>query len=71
MLEFSRKHQEEQIVKGIKEDIRQLTSEEVDLEVNTFSQSRDARQVLIFYNIYATFLLGKNKECLICLNKYL
>ncbi|XP_033751660.1 uncharacterized protein LOC117335636 isoform X2 [Pecten maximus] len=32
MLEFSRKHQEEKIVHGIKEDIKQLSSDEVILE---------------------------------------
>ena len=33
MLEFSRQHQEERVVAGIENDVRQLSTAEVDLEV--------------------------------------
>jgi hypothetical protein len=33
MLEFSRQHQEDRVIAGIENDIRQLTATEVDLEV--------------------------------------
>ncbi|XP_060565630.1 uncharacterized protein LOC132724715 isoform X3 [Ruditapes philippinarum] len=32
MLEFSRKHQEDQVIQGIEEDVKQLTQEQADLE---------------------------------------
>ena len=34
MIEFSRKHQEEKLVKEQEDELRQLTEDEVDLEVN-------------------------------------
>ena len=33
MIEFSRKHQEEEMVQTLKEEIQQLTTDEADLEV--------------------------------------
>ena len=33
MIEFSRRNQEDQIVKEMEEDVRQLTQEQADLEV--------------------------------------
>lgn len=36
MLEFSRRNQEDQIVKEIEEDVKQLTQEQADLEVKQF-----------------------------------
>ena len=35
MIEFSRKHQEEEMVQTLKEEIQQLTTDEADLEVHT------------------------------------
>ena len=34
MIEFSRKHQEDKLVKEQEDELRQLTEDEVDLEVN-------------------------------------
>lgn len=33
MLEFSRRHQEDQVIQNIEEDVKQLTKEQADLEV--------------------------------------
>lgn len=38
LLEFSRQRQEDKIIEGIKEDIKQLDHEEVDLEVRKQSK---------------------------------
>ena len=37
MIEFSRKHQEEKLVKEQEDELRQLTEDEVDLEVSQLS----------------------------------